>query len=125
MNTRSETKKIEQEKKLDIKTNDIRSRLRKNPNKIKPLYLDEYPEKKRKKKESIVSHDEKEVCWKILEILKKDEKSILFRQPAIKAFNDKEDRDYYKQDKKNYMVNRFGKFTNYENINHINKLNAI
>ena len=97
MNTRSETKKIEQEKKLDIKTNDIRSRLRKNPNKIKPLYLDEYPEKKRKKKESIVSHDEKEVCWKILEILKKDEKSILFRQPAIKAFNDKEDRDYYKQ----------------------------
>ena len=32
---------------------------------------------------------------------------------------------FVKQDKKNYMVNRFGKFTNYENINHINKLNAI
>ena len=86
----------DEEKRNDIEANDIRSRLRKNPNKTKPLYADEYTDKKNKKK-VIFPPNEKEICRTILDILKKDEKSTLFRQPAIKAFTDKEDRDYYKQ----------------------------
>ena len=47
-------------------------------------------------------------------------------EKRINGFIEKLNEDIsFKQDKKNYMVNRFGKFTNYENINHINKLNAI
>jgi hypothetical protein len=88
----------DEEKRTDVETNDIRSRLRKNPNKTKPLYTDEYIDKKNRKKESqTMQANEKEICRTILDILKKDEKSALFRQPAIKAFTDKEDRDYYKQ----------------------------
>ena len=94
-NTKSNIEKDE-EKRNDIEANDIRSRLRKNPNKTKPLYADEYTDKKNKKK-VIFPPNEKEICRTILDILKKDEKSTLFRQPAIKAFTDKEDRDYYKQ----------------------------
>ena len=86
----------DEEKRNDIEANDIRSRLRKNPNKTKPLYDDEYTDKKNKKK-VVFPPNEKEICRTILDILKKDEKSTLFRQPAIKAFTDKEDRDYYKQ----------------------------
>ena len=86
----------DEEKRNDIEENDIRSRLRKNPNKTKPLYSDEYTDKKNKKKAAF-PQNEKEICKTILDILKKDEKSALFRQPAIKAFTDKEDRDYYKQ----------------------------
>ena len=86
----------DEEKRNDIEANDIRSRLRKNPNKTKPLYADEYTDKKNKKK-VVFPPNEKEICRTILDILKKDEKSTLFRQPAIKAFTDKEDRDYYKQ----------------------------
>ena len=94
-NNKSNIEKDE-EKRNDIEANDIRSRLRKNPNKTKPLYADEYTDKKNKKK-VIFPPNEKEICRTILDILKKDEKSTLFRQPAIKAFTDKEDRDYYKQ----------------------------
>jgi len=86
----------DEEKRNDIEANDIRSRLRKNPNKTKPLYSDEYTDKKNKKK-AVFPPNEKEICKTILDILKKDEKSTLFRQPAIKAFTDKEDRDYYRQ----------------------------
>ena len=96
-NNKSNIEKDE-EKRTDVETNDIRSRLRKNPNKTKPLYTDEYTDKKNRKKESqTMQANEKEICRTILDILKKDEKSALFRQPAIKAFTDKEDRDYYKQ----------------------------
>ena len=94
-NNKSNIEKDE-EKRNDIEANDIRSRLRKNPNKTKPLYADEYTDKKNKKK-VVFPPNEKEICRTILDILKKDEKSTLFRQPAIKAFTDKEDRDYYKQ----------------------------
>ena len=94
-NTKSNIEKDE-EKRNDIEANDIRSRLRKNPNKTKPLYADGYSDKKNKKK-AVFPPNEKEICRTILDILKKDEKSTLFRQPAIKAFTDKEDRDYYKQ----------------------------
>ena len=94
-NSKSNIEKDE-EKRNDIEANDIRSRLRKNPNKTKPLYAEEYTDKKNKKK-MVFPPNEKEICRTILDILKKDEKSTLFRQPAIKAFTDKEDRDYYKQ----------------------------
>ena len=87
----------EEEKRNDKKANDIRSRLRKNPNKTKPLYVEEYHDKKYKGKENEIPPSEKEVCRKILETLKSDNKSILFRQPAIKLFTEKEDKDSYKQ----------------------------
>ena len=77
--------------------NDIRRRLRKNPNKTKFLYTDDYSEKKTKKKEILSSINIKETCRAILEIIKKDPKSELFRQPAIKSFSDQKDREYYKK----------------------------
>ena len=78
--------------------NDIRSRLRKNPNKTKHLYTDELNEKKTKKKSDTTSPpNEKEICRAILEIVKKDEKSFLFRQPAIRAFTTQKDKEYYKK----------------------------
>ena len=87
----------EEDKRNESESNDIRSRLRKNPNKIKSLYADEYNEKKIKKKEGKdVPPNEKEICRTILDILKKDEKSALFRQPAIKQIPEKANRDYYK-----------------------------
>ena len=77
--------------------NDIRSRLRKNPNKTKFLYTDDFSEKKSKKKENSSPLNMKEVCRGILEIIKKDPKSELFRQPAIKSFSDQKDREIYKR----------------------------
>ena len=69
----------DEEKRTDVETKDIRSRLRKNLNKTKPLYIDEYTDKKNRKKESqIMQANEKEICRTILDILKKDEKSALF-----------------------------------------------
>ena len=96
-NTKTNIEK-EEDKRNESETNDIKSRLRKNPNKTKPLYIDEYNDKKNKRKESQgVPPNGKEICRTILDILKKDEKSVLFRQPAIKAFSDKENKDYYKE----------------------------
>jgi len=98
-NNKSNIEKEEEkrnEAEAEAEANDIRSRLRKNPNKTKPLYADEYTDKKNRKK-AVFPPNEKEICRTILDILKKDEKSTLFRQPAIKAFTDKEDRDYYRQ----------------------------
>ena len=97
LKTNKDPKEKDKEKRVEQDINDIKSRLRKNPNKTRPLYLEEYPDKKVKPKENSIILSEKEVCRKILEEIKNDEKSILFRQPAIKAFNDKEDKDYYKQ----------------------------
>ena len=77
--------------------NDIRSRLRKNPNKTKFLYTDDFSEKKSKKKENSSPLNMKEVCRGILEIIKKDPKSELFRQPAIKSFADQKDKEIYKR----------------------------
>ena len=95
-NNKTNTEK-EEDKRNESETNDIKSRLRKNPNKTKPLYIDENTDKKNKKKESQgVPPSGKEICRTILDILKKDEKSALFRQPAIKAFTEKEDKDNYK-----------------------------
>ena len=77
---------------------DIRSRLRKNPNKTKHLYTDELIEKKTKKKiENSAPLNEKEICRTILDIVKKDEKSFFFRQPAIRAFSNQKDKEYYKK----------------------------
>ena len=73
------------------KDNDIKSRLRKHPNKTKILYTNELLNKKSKK------NSWKDTCREIVESLKKDEKSYLFRQPAIKSFSDPKDREYYKQ----------------------------
>ena len=87
----------EEDKRNESETNDIKSRLRKNPNKTKPLYIDEYSDKKIKRKEGqVVPPNSKEICRTILDLLKKDEKSALFRQPAIRAFSEKEDKDNYK-----------------------------
>ena len=80
----------EEDKRNESETNDIKSRLRKNPNKTKPLYIDEYSDKKIKRKEGqVVPPNSKEICRTILDLLKKDEKSALFRQPAIRAFSEK------------------------------------
>ena len=101
MNTKLKNNKDPKEKDKikasEQESNNIKSRLRNNPNKTKPLYLEEYPDKKAKTKENEIVLSEKEVCRKILDEIKNDEKSILFRQPAIKAFNDKEGKDYYRQ----------------------------
>ena len=76
------------------KENDIKSRLRKNPNKTKNLYTDDnHPKKIKKNSDSYW----KEVCREILDILKKDEKSDLFRQPAVKSFSSQEDKEFYRQ----------------------------
>ena len=48
-NNKSNVEK-EEEKRNEAEANDIRSRLRKNPNKTKPLYADEYTDKKNRKK---------------------------------------------------------------------------
>ena len=59
------------------------------------------------------------------EELNRREKSRI-DEKRINGFIEKLNEDInFKQDKRNYMVNRFGKFINFENINHINKLNAI
>ena len=92
-----DNKEKEKERKTEPEVNDIKSRLRRNPNKTKPLYLEEYPDKITKAKENEVAPSEKDICRKILDIIKKDEKSNLFRQPAIRAFAEKEEKDYYKQ----------------------------
>jgi len=76
----------------------IRSRLRKNPNKTKYLYTGDLNDQKSKKKNDVPSAENvKEICRSILEVIKKDEKSILFRQPAIKSFSLQKDKDYYKK----------------------------
>ena len=77
--------------------NDIRSRLRKNPNKTKYLYTDDFSEKKNKKKDPLSPLNVKEVCRSILEVIKRDPKSELFRQAAIKSFIDQKDKDFYKK----------------------------
>jgi len=101
MNPKPKNNKDQKEKdkikSLEQESNNIKSRLRQNPNKTRSLYLEEYPDKKPKPKENEIILSEKEVCRKILEEIKNDEKSILFRQPAIKAFNDKEGKDYYRK----------------------------
>ena len=79
------------------KENDIKSRLRKHPNKTKVLYINELPNKKAKKNSGISFNQLwKDTCREIIETLKKDEKSFLFRQPAIKSFSDPKDRKIYK-----------------------------
>jgi len=84
--------------KSDGGENDIRSRLRKNPNKTKFLYTGDFNDQKSKKKNDGSSPtNEKEICRFILETIKKDEKSFLFRQPAIKSFIDAKDKEYYKK----------------------------
>ena len=83
---------------IDPLENNIRYRLRKNPNKTKNLYVDELIEKKTKKKgENSSELSEKDICRTILDIVKKDEKSFLFRQPAIRAFTNQKDKEYYKR----------------------------
>ena len=83
---------------IDPLENNIRYRLRKNPNKTKNLYVDELIEKKTKKKgENFSGLSEKDICRTILDIVKKDEKSFLFRQPAIRAFTNQKDKEYYKR----------------------------
>ena len=88
---------INNKNKTGEEENDIRSRLRKNPNKTKLLYTDDFNAPKSKKKNDNSSMGEKDICRSILEIIKKDEKSALFRQPAIRAFIDPEDKEYYKR----------------------------
>ena len=84
--------------KSDEGENDIRSRLRKNPNKTKFLYTGDFNDQKSKKKnEGSSPQNVKEICRSILEIIKKDEKSFLFRQPAIKSFIDNKDKEIYKK----------------------------
>lgn len=74
--------------------NDIKSRLRKNPNKTKNLYTDEQNPKKNKKNSDSYWKD---ICREIVEVLKEDERSDLFRHPAVNSFSTKEDKDLYKQ----------------------------
>ena len=76
--------------------NDILSKKIKNPNKTKYLDADDLSEKNRKK-EVLSPINVKETCRAILEIIKKDPKSDLFRQPAIKFFLDQKDKEYYKK----------------------------
>ena len=75
------------------KENDIKNRLRKNDNKKKLSTSDENNQKKSKK---LSDSYWRKPCKEILEILKKDEKSALFRHPAVRSFEKPEDKEYYK-----------------------------
>ena len=46
LKTNKDPKEKDKEKRVEQDINDIKSRLRKNPNKTRPLYLEEYPDKK-------------------------------------------------------------------------------
>ena len=76
------------------KENDIKSRLRKNPNKTKSLYTDEQNPKKDKKNSDSYWRD---ICREIVDILKKEESSDLFRHPAVNSFSSVKDKEIYKQ----------------------------
>ena len=83
------------EKQNNSTTNDIRSRLRKNPNKTKPLYTDDFTEKKNKQKKTTdSSQNSLEIAKNILEDLKKDEKSSLFRQSTKYGSENEKDRNH-------------------------------
>ena len=71
--------------------NNIRNKLRKNPNKTKLLYTDYLFGSKGK-----ISTKDKEICLSIIEKIKKDEKSYLFRQPAVRSFLEQKDKEYYR-----------------------------
>lgn len=77
-------------KKIIDDENDIHSKLRKNPNKTKFLYTDYLWSK------SKISQKNKEICFSILEKIKKDEKAYLFRLPAIRSFLEPADKEFYK-----------------------------
>ena len=84
------------EKQNNSTTNDIRSRLRKNPNKTKLLYTDDFTEKKNKQKKTTdLPSNSLEIAKNILEELKQDEKSSLFRQPAKRSLENEKDRSIY------------------------------
>ena len=83
------------EKQNNSTTNDIRSRLRKNPNKTKLLYTDDFTEKKNKQKKNPDLQNSLEIAKNILEELKQDEKSALFRQPAKRSLENEKDRNVY------------------------------
>ena len=83
--------------------NGIRSRLRKNPNKTKLLYTDDFNAPKSNKKNDNSTMNEKEICRTILEIIRKDEKSGLFRQPAVRAFIDPEDKEIYRNNQEDLV----------------------
>ena len=83
------------EKQNNSTTNDIRSRLRKNPNKTKLLYTDDFTEKKNKQKKNPDLQNSLEIAKNILEELKQDEKSTLFRQPAKRSLENEKDRNVY------------------------------
>ena len=98
--------KIEENKSNDLgnskgKSNEgedgIRSRLRKNPNKTKYLYTGDFNDQKSKKKNDVPSPENvKELCRSIVELIKKDDKSTLFRQPAIRSFSTQKDKEIYR-----------------------------
>ena len=78
--------------------NDIKSRLRKHPAKTKPIYIDEMNNKNKK-----ISKKELEICEDILETIKQDDNSDLFREPAINTFTNSEDKEYYLSEVKHPM----------------------
>ena len=90
----------EKEKKQKISKikneNDIKSRLRKNPQRTQILYSIDELEKLTKPELSELQDTDIQIIKNILEKIKSNPKSLFFRQSAIRMFNTKKDKEYYK-----------------------------
>ena len=75
------------------KESDIKNKLKKNHNKKKLSHSDDTNSEKAKK--ASISFW-KAPCREILENLKNDQKALSFRAPAVKAFQNQRDKEYYK-----------------------------
>ena len=81
------------EKSNTSKESDIKDKIKKNHNRKKAKHSDDINLDKMKR--ATVTFW-KEPCREILETLKKDKKAVLFRAPAVKAFQDQKDKEFYK-----------------------------
>ncbi len=76
--------------------NDIKNRLRKNPQKTQPLYQLEKTKKNSNAKVSKIKDNELKIIKSILDKIKTHQKSLYFRFPAIRSLPNKKQKEYYK-----------------------------
>ena len=90
----------EKEKKLKIKLvkneNDIKNRLRKNPQKTQLLYFNPEREKSQNSKTSELNNSDFQNIKSILEKIKNHPKSFYFRQSPFRMLFTKQEKDFYK-----------------------------
>ena len=85
----------EPQKKID---NSIGARLRKNPQKMKPIFSSDELSNTTSELQTTTSISENELnkCKYILEKIKKHDKSLYFRAPAVRCFETEKEKGYYK-----------------------------